>query len=373
WRAYFEARKHKRWRANTWRFSRQYEENLFRLYQDIKKRVYKIGPSLVFIHFGAVKREIFAGDFRDRIIHHLIFKALSPICEHLFINDCYSCRLNRGTSYGIKRADHFIRAVSKNYSRPGYVMKLDIKGYFMSMNRFLLFAKAKEIVARGPMVASERQQLLYLIKKVIFNDPTQNCFVKGETSDWRGLPKDKSLFFAAPDCGLPIGNLTSQLFGNLYLNEFDHFVKEKLHVKYYGRYVDDLIFAASDKRFLARLIPRISEYLLENLQLKIHSKKIYLQPFGHGLDFLGVIIKPRRIYVRTRLKTGLYRSLKKLKALWPRNQRQINRLGAERLVALYAPVNSYLGIMKNYQTYRLRRSLSAKVIIEKFGKFEWEI
>jgi len=156
----------------------------------------------------------------------------------------------------------------------------------------------------------DKDLILYLIKKIVFNDPTKNCQVKGKREDWVGLPKSKSLFFAKKDKGFPIGNLTSQLFGNIYLDDFDHFVKEKLKIKHYGRYVDDMIFVHADKKYLQSIIPKVRSYLQEKLSLTLHPKKIYFQHYVKGVKFLGTYILPHRIYIDKRTKKNLYDKIK---------------------------------------------------------------
>jgi len=227
-RAYYDARKNKRKTINALKFELEYEKNLFALFREIKDRTYKIGPSTCFVVDRPVKREIFAADFRDRIIHHLIFNYINPIFEKHFIKDSYSCRLGKGTSFGIQRVDYFLRACSENYQKDCWILKLDIRGYFMSMDRNILYRKIERRFGKLKNMDFDRDLILYLIRTIIFNDPTKNCYVKGSRENWVGLPKSKSLFFSKKNKGFPIGNLTSQLFGNIYLDEFDHFVKENL-------------------------------------------------------------------------------------------------------------------------------------------------
>ncbi len=227
---------------NALAFEIDYESKLFELGEEIKNGKYEISRSICFISFEPVQREVFAADFRDRIIHHLIYNYINPYFERLFINDSYSCRIGKGTSYGIERVDHFIRSCSKNYKNDCYILKMDIKGYFMSMDRNILYEKVEKILNRfKPEIKFDFGLVLYLVRKVIFHDPTGNCIIRRIKNDWAGLPKSKSLFFAGKDKGFPIGNLTSQLFGNIYLNDFDHFIKHKLGFRYYGRYVDDFL------------------------------------------------------------------------------------------------------------------------------------
>jgi len=371
--AYYDARKNKRNTLNALNFEMDYEHNLFQLYEEIISGKYKIKPSICFINFSPVQREIFAADFRDRVVHHLIYNYISPIFEKTFINDSYSCRKGKGTHYGIKRIDKFIRSCSENYHKDCYILKLDIRGYFMSINRKLLYRTVYNTLLKyGNNLETQSHMslnfdlllILDLMKQIIFNDPTNNCLIKGKKIDWDGLPKTKSLFYANADCGLPIGNLTSQLFGNVYMNEFDHFVKKELDIKYYGRYVDDFVIVHRDKNYLKMLVPIIRNYLYENLTIELHPKKIYLQHFSKGVQFLGVIIKPYRIYVSKRTKGNFYEMIHK----WNNIINKKNCLSKEEKHKFLCSVNSYLGIMKHYKTGNLR----SKIIFEKTDKRFWE-
>ncbi len=311
--SYFEALKNKRFKANTRGFACNYEKEILSLYRDIVSRNYEIKTSLCFISDTPVVREIFAGDFRDRVIHHLLYKYLNPLCEPLFINDAYSCRKGKGTSYGVKRAKRFMRSASKNYSQEAYVMKLDIKGYFMSIDKDILYSQVKSILKsdRAKVIYSQKMKniILYLSKKVIYHDPVLDCRVRGGLSNWHKLPKDKSLFATKENKGLPIGNLTSQLFGNLYLKGLDDYIKKDLKINYYGRYVDDMIFFKRNKKDLLALISKINRYLQVNLDLKLHPKKIYLQEINKGFMFLGKYIRPHRVYVKREIRAKLRLSL----------------------------------------------------------------
>jgi hypothetical protein len=207
--------------------------------------------------------------------------------------------------------------------------------------------------------------ILYLIRQVIFHDPTKNCRIKGKWQDWQGLPKSKSLFWAGENKGLPIGNLTSQLFGNVYLNDFDHFIKHKLDCEYYGRYVDDLVIVHQDKEYLKSIVPVLKKYLREELLLEIHSKKVYLQHFSKGVCFLGAIIKPYRIYIRNQTKGNFYKKI----SHWNDFLEKERRLTKEALNKFLASVNSYLGIMVHYNTYKLRRKMLTESLSPRFGEY----
>ena len=310
--AYFDARKNKRNTLNALAYKRHFEANTFALCDEILAHSYQPGPGICFIVDKPVKREIFAASFRDRIVHHFIYDHIAPLFENSFINDSYSCRTGKETHYGIKRIDRFVRACSQNYQRDCYILKLDIKGYFMSINRKLLFDKIKSVLlCHSHKIDFDLPLILYLIEKTIFNDPTKKCTIKGKKSDWTGLQVTKSLFHASKNCGLPIGNRTSQLFGNIYLNDFDQFVKRDLGIRYYGRYVDDFILVHRDKEYLKSIMPEIRNYLSKYLQLELHPDKIYLQHYSKGVKYLGAVIKPHRIYIANRTKGSFYEAITK--------------------------------------------------------------
>jgi len=349
--AYFTCRKNKRNTYNALAFELDYEHNLIELLNKINNHEYKPRRSIAFIVDKPVKREIFAADFRDRVVHHLIINKLNPLFEREFIYDNYSCRVGKGTHFGIGRADTFIRKCSENYKSDCYILKLDIQGFFMHINRQILFDRLQQFI-RNKYQENDILLLTELCKIVIFNDPTKNCIIKGRKKDWEGLLDNKSLFHSPASCGLPIGNLTSQIFANFYMNSLDHFVKSKLGIRYYGRYVDDFILVHKDKDYLTSLITVIAEFLQSDLQLTLHPKKILLQHYNKGLQFLGAVIKPGRIYVANRTKSNFYTAIQ--------NQNTIVRSGKpdkSQQAHFLCSMNSYLGILNHYKTYRLRKKM----------------
>lgn len=265
--AYHDARKNKRGTINQLRFEMEQEHHLYELCEQIHKREYVPLPSVAFIVFKPVQREVFAADFRDRVVHHLFFNYVNPLFETTYINDSYSCRKGKGTHYGVKRLDHHIRSCSGNYTRPCYLLKLDIRGYFMSISRSILFEQVQSTLLKYAnrkdskgVKWKERMDydlVLYLARAIIFNDPVENFILKGSKPDWDGLPAGKSLFHSPPGYGLPIGNLTSQLFSNIYLTPFDNYIKRELGFTHYGRYVDDFFIVHTDKGVLKETIPKI--------------------------------------------------------------------------------------------------------------------
>lgn len=336
---------------NALQFEADYESNLIELCAEINQGSYQLGKSIAFMVSKPVKREIFAADFRDRVVHHLIINKLNPLFEKVFIHDSYACRLGKGTHFGIRRADRFIRKCSHNYTNDCYVLKLDIQGFFMHIDKHILFTRLTDFI-KDKYQQADQSILLSLCQKIIYNDPTQNCIIKGDRSLWNGLPPDKSLFHSRPNCGLPIGNLTSQIFANFYMNVFDHFIKHDLGVRYYCRYVDDFLLVHQDRNYLKSLIPQIADFLQSQLQLTLHPKKIYLEHYTHGVQFLGVVIKPHRIYVAHRIKGNFYTAMEKQNKICKDKSPT-----KEQKASFLCVINTYLGLMKHYKTYGLRKKM----------------
>lgn len=181
--AYYDCRKNKRNTVSAIKFELDYESNLIQLHEEIMDRTYRVGKSIAFIVDKPVKREIFAGDFRDRIVHHFVINELNPIFERLFIHDSYSCRTGKGTLFGIQRMEKYIRAASENYTKDAYILKLDISGFFMSIDREILLDMVENIIDTK-YTGDDPDILRFLIRTIITNDPTKNCFIKGKKSDW---------------------------------------------------------------------------------------------------------------------------------------------------------------------------------------------
>ncbi len=290
-KAYLDARKHKRNTINQLKFERNLEVELLSLCNELETRTYELRPGICFINELPVKREVIAADFRDRVIHHFIYNRIYPILDKKFIYDSYSCRVGKGTLFGIERAQKFLKSTSMPW-----VLRLDIQGFFMAINRSILF----DLIIKG--LHGEICDLSeFLIRRIVFNNPLKNSLFKSPKSAWSDLPPDKSLMHSAPDCGLPIGNLTSQIFANVYLNPLDHFIKRDLKIKCYGRYVDDMVLIHSDKQVLLNSISGIRKFLQNKLKLALHPKKIRLQPADKGFAFLGAYIYPNRTTVGKRI------------------------------------------------------------------------
>ena len=351
--AYYSCRKKKRNTHNALAFELDYEQNLIQLQKEINSKNYTPLSSAAFIVNQPVKREVFAADFSDRVIHHWLINKINPLFEQIFIEDSYACRTQKGTHLGIRRVDEFIKQCSNEYKRDCYILKLDIKGFFMHINKNLLYERISIFIEKQ-YHAKDKDLVLDITRRIIYNDPTKNVIIKCSKNSWNSLPKDKSLFHAKENCGLPIGNLTSQVFANFYMNSFDQFIKS-IGIQYYGRYVDDFIIVHTDKEYLKELIPHIADFLSEDLNLTLHPKKIYLQHYTKGVSFLGVIIKPHRIYIQNRIKGNFCKAINRQNEIVRKAKTQ------DKDCAYFLSVmNSYLGIMKHYKTYKLRKRILFK-------------
>lgn len=355
--AYRDARKNKRNKKTSLEFEFTHESKIIALYKQIIKRKYEPLPSTAFIKTHPVVREVFAASFQDRIIHHLIYNYINHIFEDEFINDSYSCRIGKGTLYGVNRIFHFIDECSEHYKTDTYILKLDIKGYFYNINKNILYKTIKETLLKNRhKLKIDFDTLDYLIYTTIFNDSTKNVKIFNDSRNWAKLPKDKSLFYTKKEHGLPIGNLTSQLFSNIYMNIFDQYVIKELKIEFYGRYVDDSIYIHKDKQYLLSVIPKIKQFLKQNLNLTIHPKKIYIQHFSKGVQFLGSYIKPNVKYIARRTKGNFHKLIFQINSDFLKYKND-----AKYLIRVRTQINSYLGIMIHFSSFKLRMKTLARL------------
>ncbi len=349
--AYESCRKNKRSSREALNFELNVEENLVELWNDLNEGAYSVGPSVAFIVTKPVKREIFAATFRDRIVHHLVVNAINPIIEKDLIYDTYACREGKGTHLGIKRLDHFMRSVSNNYQQEGWILKADIQSFFMSIDQRILHRKLVDYL-RSSYTEADLEVLLVLCNLIIFNDPTKECVIRSPRSLWDDLPFHKSLFNASEYKGLPIGNLTSQIFANFYLSEFDHYVKKGLGIRCYGRYVDDFVLVHPDKEYLNLCRKKITVFLKEHLGLTLHPKKTQLQRIQSGVKFLGGVLECNHINTSERIISNFKTRIAEFNTLI-----EERRPSKDQRETFLASVNSYLGILRHFNSYRIRVEL----------------
>ncbi len=368
--AYVGARRHKRNKPYQQRFEAHAERNLEVLCDELLSRTYKPRPSSCFIITDPKCREVFAAEFRDRIVHHLYYNYTHELFERTFIHDTYSCIKGRGTHFGISRLEQHIRQESRNYTVPCYIMKMDIRGYFMHIDRERLLGICLRTLRRmsDHRVSKYRPQrwrdvidmefVEYLTREIVTLNPINGCHIVGDPSEWAALPHDKSLYNSPEGCGLPIGNLTSQLFSNVYLNELDQYMKRELKCRHYGRYVDDFYVVSSDREWLLSLVPSVRAHLA-GLGLLFHDGKLSVTTAQHGVEFLGAWLKPHRVYA-TRGTVGRMRA-------------KLRVLAASDRTKWEASLNSFCGVLSHGANYRLRRRLMlSEPAFTKYGVFDME-
>lgn len=343
--AYEDCIKNKRNTSNAREFEIDYIEKVTRLCDDINDGTYEIGKSIAFVVTFPVYREVFAADFRDRIVHHLVIKELMPYFEKYFIKESFSCMEGKSVLYGVKTMFEYIKECTENYTKDAWILKMDIKSFFMSINKQLLADMIDDFIVEYYENDRKKEKLRELCKQIVLHHPELNCEKRGDKSLWAKLDPNKSLFNVGYERGLPIGNLTSQIFANFFLTKLDRFIKETLGFKYYGRYVDDFMIVSTDKEKLKNSVDKIIEFAQRELKLTIHPNKRYFQHYTKGVQFIGSVIKPNRIYVLNRTKGSLYYKLRNL----------FNNPDEKRLDKLIMTVNSYIGYMKHYNTYNIRK------------------
>ncbi len=289
--SYMECRKNKRNTHNALEFEMDLMQNLWQLCDELNNGTYKIGRSICFLTSSPKLREVFAADFRDRIVHHVLVKELEKVYEPKFISDVYNNRKGKGIHKAMKKAQSYMNA-----TYGGYYLQLDIKGFFYNLDKDILF---KQLFLQCK-ISKLRGAYLDLAKQIIYHNPTKNYTFKGDKSKLKLLPTHKTLFKIPENKGLPIGNLTSQFFANIYMNNFDNYIKRVLKVRYYIRYVDDFVLFDTSKQSLQKFYTEIQTYLKENLALELRADT-KLAKHSQGLNFLGYIIRENYILTRKRV------------------------------------------------------------------------
>lgn len=302
WRIF---RRGKTLKADVQYFERHLEDNLFDLYEDLQALKYKHRAYKFFQTFDSKKRNIHVAEIRDRIVHRLIYDYLVDIYEPLFISNSYSSRLGKGSHLAVKVFCYFAKLIhAENHGRC-FVLKCDIKKYFENVKPDILFRLLKKHIAD--------EKILKIAEEIIYSFPT----------------------------GIPLGNVTSQIFANIYLNDFDLFIKNVLKVRFYIRYNDDFVILDNNPKRLNIFLGKIREYLAKNCGLEIPEHKASIRKLSWGVDFLGYTILPRAVLLRNKTKDKMFFRAKK-----------------ENFV-------SYLGLLKRCHSFNLRQKLKF-VIIDKW-------
>jgi retron-type reverse transcriptase len=300
----------KRKRKDVAKFSLTFIDSIIQLHRDLVEKTYRHGSYFAFKISDPKPRDIHKADLRDRIVHHAIYRIIYPFFDSKFIFDSYSCRKNKGTHRAIDRFREFGRKISYNNTRTAWVLKGDIKKFFANIDHEILINILKRHI--------DDMDTLLLLEKIIdsFNTDGKN------------------------GVGIPLGNLTSQLLVNIYMNEFDQFVKRKLKVKYYIRYADDFLILNENRLYLQELIPKLSDFLETKLKLFLHPKKFFIKTLASGVDFLGWVHFIYHRIPRTSTK-----------------RRILNRLQENESKET---LTSYLGLLSHGNTYKLTQKIKLR-------------
>jgi RNA-directed DNA polymerase len=335
--AYFDCRRTKRNTASALAFEHDLERNLFDLYAELRSGTYRPGRSICFVVTRPKPREVWAAEFRDRIVHHLLYNHIGPRFERAFIADSCACIRGRGTLYAAQRLEAKIRSVTQNWSRPAHYLKLDIANFFVSIDKRVLWA---QLAAHIP--EPWWRDLAHL---VLMHDPRQDAMVQSTPQLMALVPPHKSLLNQPAHLGLPIGNLSSQFFANVYMDVLDQHVKHTLRARHYIRYVDDFVLLHADPAQLNAWHDDIAAFLPRELGIRLNEAKTILQPIERGVDFVGQVLKP---WHRTTRRRTLHSALHRLQDL--------------DVGEVYESGNSYFGLLRQATHSHHERALLANVL-----------
>lgn len=299
WQEFLRGKKGKK---DVQEFQFRLMDNILSLHYDLINRRYKHGGYECFRVSDPKPRIIHKASVRDRLLHHAVYRILYPFFDKIFISDSFSCRNDKGTHRAINRFKEFVYIVSKNNTKTCWVLKCDIKKFFASVDQSIL---------------------INILKPYIQDEDTTNLL--------------KEVIFSFKSNGLPLGNLTSQLFANVYLNEFDQFIKHKLKIKYYIRYADDFVILSDNKDYLENIILKISYSLRNKLKLQFHPDKVFIKTIASGVDFLGWVNFFDHRILRIKTKNRMLRKIKKNSSAETKN--------------------SYLGLLKHGNTKKIKEVL----------------
>ena len=320
--AYYDCRRNKRNTKQQLEFEFHLENNLWNLYEELKNETFTPSSHLFFIITKPKPREVWAAEFRDRIVHHLIYNRTYQI-ENDYIPTTYACLKNRGTLQCAKDVQKTLRNLWKH--RNEYLLlHVDIANFFVSID--------KNQIKKHLYPKIENETTIKLLELFINQNPTQKYYYKGRPKLRELIPDRKSLF--NKPTGLPIGNLTSQIFANHYLNDFDWYCKENI-TEHYFRYMDDMLFVIHKNQKISAVIQKVNDYL-ETLNLKLNPHKTKHNKLEYGVNFCGYIIKPFSLYIRNSTKQRAKFATKS------------------------QSINSYYGMMRHINCYNLRKSIALR-------------
>lgn len=300
----------KKYRKDVQEFEQNLMGNILSLHRNLAAKTYTHSPYVAFNISDPKPRNIHKASVRDRLVHHALYRKLYPFFDRTFIAHSYSCRRGKGTHKALDKFSEIVHKATGNHKKTAWVLKCDVRKFFASIDHDRL------LKILGQYVPDE--DVLWLLSEIIGS------------------------FETAPGIGLPLGNLTSQLFVNVYMNEFDQFVKHRIKAKYYIRYADDFVIVSQDKDWLLGILPKIEKFLHERLRLTLHPEKVSVRTVASGVDFLGWVHFPDHRVLRTTAKRRMLRGIK---------ERGENE----------QTVQSYLGLMSHGNTKKLRQIVEGEV------------
>jgi retron-type reverse transcriptase len=321
--AYKAACKGKRYRWESLKFKKDLEANLIILQNDLIWDTYKPEPYRQFPVYEPKLRLISAPSFRDRIVHHALVQVIEPVFENRFVNECFACRIRRGTHAAVRHVERCTRAARRQWGGY-YVLKCDISKFFPSVDHAILKAIIRRNIADPKVI-----NLVDII-------------IRSYESDQDGK-------------GIPIGALTSQLFANINLNPMDHWLKENEGVRFYARYMDDFVILHNDKNYLHELLGKIENYLQDKLKLSLNPKT-GIFPGRYGIDFCGYRIWPTHIKPRKSTVKRAKRRLRKLARVYRENPAIFDHARAS--------IQSFLGYIKHCKGYKTTKILLEKIVFK---------
>ncbi len=340
--AYFDCRRHKRNTESALAFELQLEHNLVGLFDELAAGTYRPGPSICFVVTRPKPREVWAAAFRDRIVHHLLYNKVGARFERAFIADSCACIRGRGTLYAARRLEAKVRSVTRNWSRPAWYLKCDVANFFVAIDKRILAGFLEERIPEPWWRA--------LAELVLFHDPRGDVVLRCRPDELALVPAHKRLANQPASRGLPIGNLSSQFFANVYLDRLDQFAKHVLRARHYARYVDDFVLLHESRDWLAATLAEIGAFLPRELGIRLNDSKTILQPVDRGIDFVGQVLKPWRRQIRRRTFNAA-----------------IARTAAAAPEDLRATANSYFGLLRQASANQHDRELLARLVRRRGG------
>jgi len=337
--AYYDCRRNKRNSASARLFEKDMEINLLELHDDLIAGTYRPGRSICFVVTRPKAREVWAAAFRDRVVHHLMYNHVAPRFYASFIADSCACIPGRGTLYAATRLESKIRSASENWPKPAFYLKCDLANFFVAIDKAVL---RKQLEAR-----ITEPWWLALATQILMHDPREDYETRSPAHLFNRVPQHKRLVAQPAHLGLPIGNLSSQFFANVYLDALDQFAKHRLGAKHYIRYVDDFVFLHESPQQLNQWLAEVEEFL-PRLGAKLNPTKTILQPVDRGVDFVGHVIKPWRRSTRTR---SLAQALKRTAAAPAEDLRET--------------ANSYFGLLSQASHSHKDRAALARVVLKR--------